>query len=228
MMSIYDKIRLLPLFLGATDNHVSAFVGKHKVSFNYFHDGMTVLARNARCSSLLCVISGETRVVRHITDDIDFSFILPEGAVYGVESIFGPSSDFPFDVFAVSDVNTLSFSKEDYVDFLLSNDPIFIFNFANVLSLRAQRPNGLIPFRAHLSAVGFLRMLVTLYSDRVASRFTLTTNIFKLADLLRESSDIVMASLNRAVAAGVIIISDNEIIIPERNEFLDYSSSVSE
>lgn len=224
MMSIYEKIRLLPLFLGATDNHVSAFVGKHKVSFSYFQDGMSILARNARCTSLLCVISGETKVVRHITDDIDFSFILPEGAVYGVESLFGPSSDFPFDVFAVSDVNTMSFFKEDYVAFLLSNDPIFIFNFANVLSLRAQRPNGLLPFD-HLTAVGFLRMLVTLYSDRAASRFTLTAGILKLADLLHVSADIVMASLNEAVEAGVLHYSDTEIIIPERNEFLDFSST---
>ena len=65
--------------------------------------------------------------------------VLRPRRVLGADRLFGMTTGYPFWVKAVGKTSIMEFSKEQYVN-LLHSDRIYMLNFFNYLSLRAQRP----------------------------------------------------------------------------------------
>lgn len=140
MATMYEMIMDLPLFKGVGKDHVSLFLEKTNIGFSNYSDGETVIGSGEEARMVKFVISGAVRVI-HSLDSVPV--IVEEtagiGRVLGADRLFGMTTGYPFEVRALGRASIMEFSKEQYVN-LLHSDRIYMLNFFNYLSLRAQRP----------------------------------------------------------------------------------------
>lgn len=219
---MYDKIRMLPLFVGASVQHISNFLEKTCVEFSQFAPGALVVEPGSPCHDLRCLISGSLRICREVSRGVSFEYILPEGEFLGVELLFGAAHCFPYSAFADHKAVMMSFPKAAYLQ-LLSSDSIFLFNFANYLSLRARRADCLCPASRCCSVVALLRFLIILYTDTRTSGIALRADITSLSRFCAVTEYRIEAELDAISALGVICRDDDRIVVPDREAFLKFT-----
>ncbi len=140
MSTMYEMIMDLPLFKGVGKDQVSLFLEKTNVGFSNYNDGDTVIALGEEATMVKFVISGSVKIIHSLAScPIMIEEYCDPGRVLGADRLFGMTTGYPFWVKAVGKTSIMEFSKGQYVN-LLHSDRIYMLNFFNYLSLRAQRP----------------------------------------------------------------------------------------
>ena len=219
---MYDKIRMLPLFVGASEQHISNFLEKTCIEFSSFAPGAPVVEAGDPCPDLKCLISGSLRICREVSRGVSFEYILPEGSFLGVELLFGASHSFPYSAIAECDSVLMTFPKAAYLH-LLSSDNIFIFNFANYLSVRARRADSLCPDSRCGSVAALLRRLIILYTDTRTTGIALRAGKAGLSRFCAMTEDRVEAEIDSLSALGAFCRDDDRIAVPDREAFLKFT-----
>lgn len=139
MDSMYEILKGLPLFHGATTERISDIVGKARFHFLKYLAGERIITAGEQCTHIKLIISGDARVT--ITNDsqrFKVSQTLSAPSVIAPEFLFGRATNYPCTVDAITDTGILQISKNDYMT-ILNRDHVFLYNFLNILSMNAQK-----------------------------------------------------------------------------------------
>ena len=111
MDSMYEILKGLPLFHGATTERISDIVGKAKFHFLKYLAGERIITAGEQCTHIKLIISGDARVT--ITNDsqrFKVSQTLSAPSVIAPEFLFGRATNYPCTVDAITDTGILQIS----------------------------------------------------------------------------------------------------------------------
>lgn len=138
MDNFFDRLIDLPLFKGASRDTITRVVGTYKLDFQRFAPGETIVEAGMPCRELIFVLSGAVRVAT-ATPLYVVRHTLPCDIVLTPEFLFGRSTEYPSTVTALGDaVSVVKIAKRDFFE-ILRVEPIFLYNYLNMLSLKSQK-----------------------------------------------------------------------------------------
>ena len=221
MASMYEMLMDLPLFKGVGKDQISYFLEKTNIDFLNYPDSATVVDCGDPVKMIKFVISGRVRII-HPLDSASISVeeIAGFGRVLGAERLFGITTGYPYRVEALGKTSVMEFSKEQYVN-LLHSDRIYILNFFNYLSLRAQRPVEAMMHYSHDDIRSRLCVLISMLTDPGSAGLAINATDEALAGYCGKTREEVSSWKGAAQEAGLITVSEGCIRIRSRMEFLD-------
>lgn len=132
---MYELIMDFPLFKGISREQVSELVEKNCVLFESRKAGESIVKSGEVCSQIRFIVKGKARMTTCSPErKIAISQTIEKGAVVGADSLFGWNTCYVSDVYAITDLSSLVFNKEQYIKLLKLND-IYLLNYLNYLSL---------------------------------------------------------------------------------------------
>lgn len=218
---MYEMLMDLPLFKGVGKDQISYFLEKTNIDFLNYSDSATVVDCGDPVKMIKFVISGRVRII-HPLDSASMSVeeIAGFGRVLGAERLFGITTGYPYRVEALGKTSVMEFSKEQYVN-LLHSDRIYILNFFNYLSLRAQRPVEAMMHYSHDDIRSRLCVLISMLTDPGSAGLAINATDEALAGYCGKTREEVSSWKGAAQEAGLITVSEGCIRIRSRMEFLD-------
>lgn len=139
MKSTLDVLLSLQLFSGASTQKIQQIVGKHKFHFLKYTDGEQMIAAGDPCTHLRFVISGQVRSTIESPDSrIRVSQTISSPNVIAPDFFFGRTTTYPCSVKALGTAGIVDIEKSEYLK-IIESDPVFLFNFLNLLSVDAQQ-----------------------------------------------------------------------------------------
>lgn len=216
--TMYDVIMELPLFQGISRDQVSSFLFKTHVEFINIGDGELIQASGTPAEGLLYVITGKVEVEwRNKAADFSITFVLGPKSLLGAASLFGMNRNLPYSLRAIGNVSLMKVSKEQYLALLQQQlQPVYLFNYLNYLSLRAQKPYELFADTSYLRPQSLLKLWVYSITPTNATdiKVHITTQAFsKYCNIEEEKLRRNLFSLQRR---GVVELGMDTISIPER------------
>ncbi len=221
MASMYEMLMDLPLFKGVGKDQISYFLEKTNIDFLNYSDSATVVDCGDPVKMIKFVISGRVRIIHPLNSaSISVEEIAGFGRVLGAERLFGITTGYPYRVEALGKTSVMEFSKEQYVN-LLHSDRIYILNFFNYLSLRAQRPVEAMMHYSHDDIRSRLCVLISMLTDPGSAGLAINATDEALAGYCGKTREEVSSWKGAAQEAGLITVSEGCIRIRSRMEFLD-------
>lgn len=218
---MYEMLMDLPLFKGVGKDQISYFLEKTNIDFLNYSDSATVVDCGDPVKMIKFVISGRVRIIHPLNSaSISVEEIAGFGRVLGAERLFGITTGYPYRVEALSKTSVMEFSKEQYVN-LLHSDRIYILNFFNYLSLRAQRPVEAMMHYSHDDIRNRLCVLISMLTDPGSAGLAINATDEALAGYCGKTREEVSAWKGAAQEAGLITVSEGCMRIRSRMEFLD-------
>ncbi len=157
MSSMFDLLMELPLFRGVSHDTMKNIVGMAKFHFLKYPEGAVVVKENSPCTHITFVISGSVRLTTTNNNGrISVSQTLRAPDVIAPDFLFGRATNYPCRAVALEPSGVLQISKADYIK-ILNADPVFMFNYLNVISMNAQK-----------SVVGLMSLTSGSLEERIA------------------------------------------------------------
>ncbi|MDE6498442.1 MAG: Crp/Fnr family transcriptional regulator [Muribaculaceae bacterium] len=139
MSSMFDLLMELPLFRGVSAETMHNTVGQAKFHFLKYPQGETIIEENRPCTHITFLVSGSVRLTTaNRNGRISVSQTLKAPDVIAPEFLFGRATNYPCTVVALEDTGIMQVSKGDYIK-ILNSDPVFMFNYLNIISMNAQK-----------------------------------------------------------------------------------------
>ena len=139
MNGMYENLMQLPIFQGISRNKISELIEKTKFHFLKYPAGEQVIRKGEECTHLKFILSGKVRSeIVNKSGKIKVSEVISAPNVIAPNHLFGRSTFYPGDVFAVEDTGIMQVSKAAFVS-ILQNESIFLINLLNILSRRSQK-----------------------------------------------------------------------------------------
>lgn len=136
---MFETLMGLSLFKGISDTSLSKTVGANKFHFLKYSPDSVIYNAGDPCLDVTFILSGTVRITIANPDGrFSVSQSLGANEVISPEFLFGRITRFPGLVAAVDTVSILRIPKSDYIN-ILNSDPIFLFNYLNLLSMNAQK-----------------------------------------------------------------------------------------
>lgn len=221
MATMYEMIMDLPLFKGVSKEHVSQFLEKTNVDFLNYESGETIIEKGTGVTMVKFVISGAARITHTIESlPIRIEETCGHGTVLGADRLFGISTGYAFEAKAQGRTSIMQFSKEQYVN-LLHSDRIYMLNFFNYLSLRAQRQKDTVSEYAKGDLRSRLCILLNIMTLPTSKDISIVASDETLALFGGMSAYEVLEWKNAAVRIGLISCGSNVIDILSRSAFLN-------
>lgn len=220
MDSMYEILKGLPLFHGASTERISDIVGKAKFHFLKYLSGERIIAAGDQCSHVKFVISGEVRsTISNSTEKFKVSQTLQSPSVIAPEFLFGRATVYPCNVDALTDVGILQISKNDYIN-ILNRDHVFLYNFLNILSMNAQKSvDGVLALSSGDLEERIAFWIVAL-TQRNGTDIKVTCRQRDLYSLFGVQRSSFIATLESMKQRGIIDYSQNEISVISREELV--------
>lgn len=217
---MYETIMNLPLFKGVSREQVSLFLEKTHLHFYKYMDGEAIVSPNDLVKGLKCIMGGNA-VVKHFlpAESLEIHEILGKENVLGADRLYGLNTRYRNEVSALGETSIMEFSKEQYQE-LLKRNPIYMINFLNYLSSRAQRPAMVFNALTPDSMLGKCAMYVSLLTDRAAGRIIIRSALgMTLKERLETKGNAQI--IETLIESGILSFDGNDFTIFSRNEFLD-------
>lgn len=225
MDSMYDTLMGLPLFAGASHQKLSEIIGKYKFHFLKYTPGQSIVNAGDTCTHLKCVISGSVQLsVTNETRRFKVNQTLDAPDVIAPDFFFGKITHYPANATALTDAGIVQIDKNDYMR-IITSDPIFLFNYLNLLSMNAQ-----------LSVEGVLALTSGSLEKRICYWIiALTQNngrdiilecrhkdMYTVFGVPRQS---LIAALDNLRQKGIIEYDANEVRVTDRRLLMDILNS---
>lgn len=210
----------LPLFQGVSHSKLAEIVGAAKFHFLKYPEGETIIRAGDRCDHLTFVISGSVRsTVTNINGRFSVGQTLGAPAVIAPDFLFGKVTDYPCDVVALESTGILKISKSDYIR-ILGADPVFGFNYLNILSVNAQKAvEGILSLTSGELAERIAFWIVAL-TQAGGTDITLTCKARDLSSIFGMQRSTFEANMQRMQAAGLVDYDASQIRIADRSRML--------
>ncbi len=221
MKSMYEMIMDLPLFKGVSKDQVSLFLEKTHIGFHNYNIGDTLADIGEPVNMVKFVISGEISLIHPLKGvDITLEEKTGFGKVLGADRLFGMATGYPYKAVAKTKTSIMEFSKAQYLN-LLNSDRIYILNFFNYLSLRAQRPVDATVKYCHGDIQNKMRLLVSVMTEPTADEIVIRGEDDALADYCNCDEAIVREWKNMLVREHLALCDSSCVRIRHRAEFID-------
>lgn len=221
MTSMYEMIMDLPLFKGVSKEHVSSFLEKTHVGFSNYQCGGVLAEPTDEVSRVRFIISGEVNLIHPLEQvGVTVSERTGFGKVLGADRLFGLAKEYPYKAVAVKKTSVMEFSKEQYVN-LLHSDSIYMLNFFNYLSLRAQRSVDSLRRYSHGSVCSRLCQLVCVMTDPGAKGIVIDGSEDALADYCSCDNNDIRRFKAQLQTLGIADCDFTTIKIASRLSFLE-------
>lgn len=136
---MYETLMRMPLFAGVSRQRMSEIIGKYKFHFLKFNPGEKIVTEGDACTHLKSVIAGNVRVtVKSLDQRFQVAQTLSAPDLIAPEFFFGKTTTYPATVEAIDSTGILQLDKTDFLN-IINSDPVFLFNYLNILSVNAQR-----------------------------------------------------------------------------------------
>ncbi len=220
MDSMYEILKGLPLFHGATTERISDIVGKAKFHFLKYLAGERIVTSGEPCSHVKFIISGSVRsTIANTSDRFKVAQTLEAPAVISPDFLFGRATSYPCTVNAISDTSILQISKNDYIT-ILNRDHIFLYNYLNMLSLNAQKSvEGILALSSGNleERIAFWIVALTQYNGTNITVSCRQRDLYSLFGVQRTS---FISTLESMKQRGLIDYNQNEISVISRPELV--------
>lgn len=218
---MYELLMGLPLFSGVTYERMLEIVGNTKFHFLKYLEGETFIKEGEPCTHLKFIISGSARVsIANPDRRFVVSQTLSAPDVIAPEFIFGRSTVYPCSAVALQPTGILQIAKADYLK-ILNSDPIFLFNFLNILSMNAQKAVDGVLSVATGSIEERIAFWVVALTQKGGTDIKLSCRQRDLYSLFGVQRSSFIATLENMKGRGIIDYSQSEIQISDRRELLD-------
>lgn len=218
---MYETIMNLPLFKGLSHEQVSSFLEKTHIKFSKYSDREKIISAGERVKEIKCLISGQMRLSYNLGNDNCFRLteLRRNHEVLGADRLFGMDTTYGFDAYAVGNVSTMEFSKEQYQN-LLNAGSIYLINYLNFLSYGAQvRFNIFSDYPKGGVAVNCARLIRT-YCSRNSENITFYFNHQDFAQFCdmdpdsfnREIAYLESSGIIRQIPGGISIVSEERLL----------------
>ena len=220
MDSMYEILKGLPLFHGATSERISDIVGKTKFHFLKYLSGERVITAGEQCTHVKFIRAGSvTSTIINANERFKVSQTLSAPSVIAPEFLFGRATYYPCTIDALEDTSILQISKNDYIT-ILNSDNIFLYNFLNMLSLSAQKSiDGVLALASGSleERIAFWIVALTQYNGTNIKISCRQRDLYSLFGVQRSS---FFATLDDMKQRGLIDYNQNEIIALSRSELV--------
>lgn len=220
MATMYETIMDLPLFKGVSKEQVSLFLEKTNIGFRNYEPHEQILRAGDEVRMVKFVISGVVKVIHPVGE---YLLSVEEecgcGSALGAERLFGISTGYSYDVRSMGKVSILEFSKEQYINLLLS-DRIYLFNFLNYVSLRAQRPVESLMEYASGDIRSRFSILISVLTHPSSKNISIMADDGALARYCSVSEDELREWKREMHASGLIEYEAGAVRILSRQQFL--------
>ena len=218
MDSMYEILKGLPLFHGATSERISDIVGKAKFHFLKYLAGEKIISAGEQCTHVKFIISGQVRSsITNSSERFKVAQTLSAPSVIAPEFLFGRATNYPCDVEAITDTGILQISKNDYMT-ILNRDHVFLYNFLNILSMNAQKSvDGVLALSSGDLEERIAFWIVAL-SQSTGTDIKVTCRQRDLYSLFGVQRTSFIATLESMKQRGLIDYNSNEIIVLSRQE----------
>lgn len=221
MASMYEMLMDLPLFKGVGKDQISNFLEKTNINFLNYHDTEILVECGDPVKMVRFVMTGRVRIIHPLKSAaISVEEIAGFGRVLGAERLFGMTTGFPYRAVSLGKTSIMEFSKEQYVN-LLHSDRIYILNFFNYLSSRAQRPVEALMHYCHGNIRSRLCELVSILTESGSTGLVINATDASLADYCGTTTAEIVEWKREAESAGLLTSAAGSIHINSRMEFLE-------
>ena len=218
MDSMYEILKGLPLFHGASTERISDIVGKAKFHFLKYLAGERIVTAGEQCTHIKMIISGDARsTITNESQRFRVSQTLSAPSVIAPEFLFGRATNYPCTVDAVTDTGILQISKNDYMT-ILNRDHIFLYNFLNILSMNAQKSVDGILALSSGDLEERIAFWITALTQTSGTNIKVTCRQRDLYSLFGVQRSSFIATLESMKQRGIIDYNTNEIIVLSRPE----------
>ena len=213
---MYEILMGLPLFNGVTHERISEILEKAKFHFLKYLPGQQIIEAGSPCSHIRFIINGSTRITITNEDNrFKVSQTLSAPNVIAPEFLFGRSTIYPCSVVALDTCGILQISKSDYMT-ILNTDPIFMFNFLNILSMNAQKSvEGVLTLTSG-NLEQRIAFWISALTQREGSDITLSCKQRDLYTLFGVQRSSFIAALDELKDKSIIDYDQNEIRVISR------------
>ncbi len=205
MATMYETIMNLPLFKGVSNEQVSAFLEKTHLKFTKYSAGETIASRNEPVKGIKCIISGDASAKYNFADgsNLFLTETISGGHIIGADRLFGMDTTYNSDVTALNQVSVMEFNKEQYLN-LLNSAPIYLLNYLNYLSYRAQK-NSDITIYCPMGELGsILKCLIEIFTSRRAKAISFEYDLPTLSKFTNLSESKIVEELELLSKKGAI------------------------
>lgn len=221
MDKMYEILMGLPLFNGVSRERMIEIVGNTKFHFLKFLAGETIVSEGSPCTHIKFIISGSARVsITNVTKRFTVSQTLVAPDVIAPEFLFGLLNNYPCTVVANDPVGILQIDKADYLR-ILNSDHVFLYNFLNTLSMKAQKGvEGILALTTGAldQRLAYWIIALTQRSGRDITMTCKTRDLYALFGVQRSS---FMATLDSLKMQGILDYEPGIIYIKSRQSLLD-------
>lgn len=220
MDTMFEILMSLPLFNGVSRTRLNEIVGSTKFHFLKYLPGETIITPGEQCTHIKFVISGSVRSsIANSNDRFTVAQTLEAPAVISPEFLFGRSTFYPCHVEAITTTGILQIAKNDYVK-LLKLDSVFMYNFMNIISMKAQQAEEGIMALTTGSLEERIAFWITSLTQSGGKDITLAAKKRDLYSVFGVQRSSFMATLDSLKERGIIDYDNDEIKILSRRELL--------
>ena len=220
---MFDILLNLPLFAGVSRTKFSEIGGNTKFHFLTYMPGESMNKAGDVCTHVKFIISGAACIsIANTNNRFIVNQTLQAPAVILPEYLFGRSTKYPCSATAITPTGIMQIAKNDYIR-LLEMDHVFMFNFLNQLSVKAQQAEeGIMSLTTgHLDER--IAYWITSLTQRNASDITLKARKRDLYSIFGVQRSSFFATLDKMKEKGIIDYDKNtdEIKVLSRDALLN-------
>lgn len=227
MTPMYETIMNLPLFSGLSENQLSFFLEKTPIGFSQYEPGDIIMHRKEYVNSLKCLIGGSVEIshVALYPESLTITETIESPAILGGEKLFGMDREIESDIICGEKASVMELSKEKYLK-LLQSDEIYLINYLNYLSIRAQAVQKILPAKTERTLREVIISMLNSYTSRNATIVKFSYSYLAFVDYCGLTESAFDAQLDKLHKSGLIEkpIAHNQytasFIIPSKNNFL--------
>lgn len=223
MVSMYDMIMDFPLFKGISRDHVSAMLEKTNVYFRRYGAGDNVCSAGDNSDRVGFLVRGEIMMsIRSIEVELRIVQTLGPGTVIGADTLFGWDTKMNADIVTLTACSIMYVSKEEYMS-LLNDDPIYLMNYLNYLSLLAQQSRKAVRQHAGCGVTPVLSRWLLSHTNRRSREIKILADVDTIVATCGKSYEETMDELRLLEDKGLIKLTPGSVEILSRLNFLDHS-----
>lgn len=218
---MFDLLMELPLFRGVSRETMGKIVGMAKFHFLKYPAGAAVVKEHSPCTHITFIISGRVRLTTTNNNgrlSVSQTLVAPD--VIAPDFLFGRATSYPCRAVALEASGVLQISKADYIK-ILNSDPVFMFNYLNIISVNAQK-----------SVIGLMSLTSGSLEERIAfwvialtqssgENISIDCPLRNLCAIWGVQRSALVEALNRMKAHGVDSFGPGGVVFSSRKKLLD-------
>ncbi|MBQ0056150.1 MAG: Crp/Fnr family transcriptional regulator [Bacteroidales bacterium] len=215
-MSMYDKMLQLPIFMGLSNNQLTAIIEKIPFSFERFNAGDVILEAGRQCDSVTFILNGDVRLVTptfagrmFIAQDFSGPHTMPFYYMFGAETRHFS------ELRAVTQAGVMQVEKMRFMEMLQLND-IMLLNVMNMLSTHAQKQHLAMDFSGESDPVLRLSSWMLAFTDRTATNILIEAREPDWCDMLQLSPSDFWRCVSMLENRGCLEVSEGKLKLTDR------------